>query len=133
MVESEQSSNKVEWNMAALLNIELAKLREQANTALIKGDYRKGVDCLKGMAMTSIQVMTPEERSKLKAMEKVFEIPLLAYSGLGSFNTTQRKQANKASLLIREKITEYNEAVMDILNEHGFLGSYQKDMGKMKV
>lgn len=133
MVEGEQSSNKVEWNMAALLNMELAKLRADSNNAYVRGDYKRAVDNLKAMSMTAIHVMTKDERDSLKAIEKVFEIPLLLYQGLGSFNQNERIKAKESSLIIREKYSRYNELLMDILNEHGFLGSYQQDMGKMKV
>jgi tetratricopeptide (TPR) repeat protein len=134
MVNPESMSNgQVEWNMASLLNIELSRLRTNANTYFISGKYREAIDTLIVMKMTGIHVFTKEERDAIKILELELLSSLLNYSGLNSFNIGNYAEAKKSLIKIRKIFPEYNEKLMDTLHAHGFLGNYKRDSGKMNI
>lgn len=134
MVSSESmSNNQVEWNMAALLNMELSKLRSNSNSYFVQGKYREAIDSLIAMKMTGMHVFTPKERETLKKIENELLNSLLNYNYLGSFNPINAKMAALSVKNIRIKLPEYNEKLMDLLHTHGFLGSYKKDSARMNI
>lgn len=127
------SSGQVEWNMASLLNIELSKLRSNANSYFISGKYREAIDTLIAMKMSGIHVFTKKEREALDAIEKELLGSLLNYSYLGSFNPSSYAAARNSVIKIREKFPIYNEKLMDALHNHGFLGSMKRDSTRMNI
>ena len=129
----DMSSDQVEWNMANLLNIELAKLRSQANTYFISGKYKNAVDSLVTMKMTGVHAMDKDERNALEEKEKELEQPILDYSRINSFNPEDKIAGISAIIKLRKIFMEYNIILMDTLHAHGFLGTYKKDGGIMKI
>ena len=127
------STDKVEWNMANLLNIELARLRSKANDHWINKEYSKAVDTLMAMKMTGGHVMHKEERVKLTSIEQQLEIPLAEYMGISSVNTNDVMKGRVAVIKVRRLYLQYNELVMDLLEKYGFLGGRKKDAGRMKI
>lgn len=134
MVEQQfMSADQVEWNMAGLLNFELSRLRNNANSLFIAGKYREAIDTLITMKMTGIHVFTKDERKALDNIEKELISSIMGIKGANSFNPELNHKAVEAALKIRTKLPEYNEKLMDFLHAHGFLGSYKRDSGRMRI
>lgn len=127
------SNSQVEWNMANLLNIELSKLRSNANTYFISGKYREAVDTLIVMKMTGIHAFSKEERDSLDIIEKKLFPSMIHLSTITSFNSRERSKAVEDIIKIKWLFPKYNEILMDTLHRHGFLGQYKKDAGRMKI
>ena len=127
----ELTAEKVEWNMAALLNMELGKLRSETNRYFVQKDYRKAVDCLISMWMTAVHVMSPAEKTAVEKLDTVLRAQLVSYGLRTSWNSTEGKKGMEAELNIRKIFPKLNEKVMDALFVHGFLGAMKKDSSKM--
>ena len=118
--------------MAALLNLELARLRTAANTAFVSGKFKTAIDCLDAMLMTAIHVLNESERKQLSDFENQFEPLLILYGHIGTWNKERLIAARKAEFALRKLYPKYNMIIMDFLDKYGFLGSRKQDASKMK-
>lgn len=127
------SAAQVEWNMAGLLNIELSKLRSNANSFFVAGKYREAIDTLFVMKMTGIHVFDRKERERLEILERKLLLSMMHLSMAASFSPKERLKAMEDISKIRIIFPKYNEMLMDTLHAHGFLGNYKKDSGSMNI
>lgn len=132
MIETNENAGlQVEWNMANMLNLELARLRTSANTAFISGEFKKAVDSLNAMLMTAIHVLNDAERSQVTELENQLN-PLLMQYGYTGWEKNQIIISLKARMDLRKLYPKYNMLIMDLLDKYGFLGSRKQDASKMK-
>ena len=105
-----------------------------ANTFFIQGNINKAFNTLISIKSSVVQSFTEEERAKLKEIEQKFNqiSTFLPIGALNSFNPKIR-EAHKLSRKIASKIyPEYNDYLMDLLQERGYLVGEQSDASRMK-
>jgi hypothetical protein len=124
--------NQVEWNMAQLLTFELAKLRSEANSAFVQGNYKKAVKSLMAIKHSSVHVIPDDKREEFNEMED----KLIYYSKILSLNfgfNSKPKFYNNVQKKFEKLYRKYNEKIQDVLDEFGFLGDRKKDASRMPV
>lgn len=122
--------SQVEWNMAGLLNMELSRLRNEANIAFVNGNYRKAVACVMAMKHSCIQVIEEDDRKALKEMES----KLIKYSKMIAYNWGFQSPPPiiiKVQSELEKLYMDYNESIQDILDNYGFLGGKKQDASKL--
>lgn len=129
MVDKAELSEQQEWNMAALLNNELALLRNRANTFYISGKFNEAFQCLVAIKSTSIHVMNEDERKRLEDLEhQFFKYINVIGSRLQQKNS---KLYNKVAGVVFNTYKQYNDLLQDLLNRYGFLGDTKKDSSRI--
>jgi len=120
---------QVEWNMAGLLNMELARLRNEANQYYTKHEYSKAFSCLLAMKQSAIHTIRPEERTELEKIEDKF------YNIVGLLNTSLKIENQKLYFkvvgMVSKLYNSYNNKLQDYLDFYGFLGDRKKDSSKL--
>ncbi len=129
----DRTGSEVEWNMAALVNMELAKLNSEANTAAISGNYSKAVACQLAKKQSAGFTFSEEERAKLKEMENKFNILLLKVRGIHSWNEEERIEGSMAEIELRSLYDSYVELLNDLLDKYGWFGGRKKDATRIRV
>lgn len=105
------SQEQVEWNLSSGIVSEIQSLLNTANRLYINGNILKGFWCLKSVKFRFIQSLAKPERKELKEIEKKF------YS--------ERKELNRNKMAYYYE--EYNEKIMDLLDDYGYLIPKKKD------
>jgi len=127
-------TKKVSWNASQGLIMEISNRRSMANTHFISGNIRKAFSTLISIKQSVIQSFKLDEREKLRSMEDKFQKIALALHGsvANSFNS-QMTQAYKLAKMIANKLySEYNDKLMDLLEDRGYLIGEQTDATSMK-
>lgn len=101
--------DQVEWNLSQALVAEIQYLLSMANRLFLSGNIDKAFWTLKAVKFRFIQSLDPEERKKLKEIEKEF------YENVKNKNQQARVYDN------------YNETIMDYLEIYGYLIPKKKD------
>jgi hypothetical protein len=127
-------SKKVSWNASEGLIMELSNRRSMANTHFISGNIKKAFNTLVSIKQSVIQSFKIDERNQLKAIENKFsKISSALVSSLSSsFNDSSRKLYIDAYTLAIKFYSEYNDRLMDLLEQYGYLIGEQSDSSKMK-
>ncbi len=101
--------NQVEWNLSQALIAEMQYLLTTANKLFLSGNLDRAFWALKAVKFRFIQSLDPEERKKLKEIEKDF------YDNMKNKNQQARTY------------DKYNETIMDYLEAYGYLIPQKKD------
>ncbi len=127
-------TKKVAWNASEGLIMEISKRRSLANSFFIQGSLRKAFSTLVAVKQSVIQSFEKNEREELRKMEDKFNrISSALYASVAnSFNSNSNKAYCMAIGLARKFYSEYNDRLMDLLNDRGYLIGEQTDASKMK-
>lgn len=101
--------NQVEWNLSQALIAEMQYLLTTANKLFLSGNLNRAFWALKAVKFRFIQSLDPEERKKLKKIEKDF------------YDNSKNKNQQARTY------DEYNEKIMDYLESYGYLIPQKKD------
>jgi hypothetical protein len=132
MVSSE--TTKVSWNASQGIITEISNRRTSANTFFINGDMRKALNTLISIKQSVIQSFKPEEREKLKKIEEKFDkvSKFLTHSASHSFNNDVRHAFSLANDYATDIYSKYNDLLMDLLEDRGYLVGQMADASKMR-
>jgi hypothetical protein len=124
---------KVSWNVSEGLIMEISNRRSLANTYFIQGNIKKALSTLISIKQSVIQSFTTEQRKKLTAIEDKFNRIsfALSKSTANSFNTKTNEAYKEAMNLAKKFYSEYNDKLMDLLEEYNYLIGEKSDSSKM--
>lgn len=125
---------KVSWNTSQGLIMEISNRRSYANTFFVSGKIRQAFNTLIAIKQSVIQSFKKPEREDLEKLEKKFNkiAKFLYASSANSFNINQREAFSLAKSIAIKYYSEYNNKLMDLLNDRGYLIGEQTDASKMK-
>ena len=125
---------KVAWNASEGIIMEVSNRRVSANTWFINGNLRRAFHTLTAIKQSVIQSFSVEERAKLKGIEEKFRriSTGLTSAFSSSFNDSSRRVYAAAYNLGLKFYSEYNDLLMDLLEDRGYLIGEQSDASKMK-
>lgn len=131
MVDSDKK--KVAWNISQGIITEIANRRSYANTFFVNGDIKKAFSTLISIKQSVIQSLTSSERESLKKIEDKFNklSKFLSSNSAGSFNNNVREAYNTSVSLATKLYSKYNDELMDLLENYGYLIGEQTDASKM--
>ena len=115
MADNIPTSNQVEWNLSSGIVSEIQNLLNTANRLYINGNILKAFWCLKSVKFRFIQSLAKDERKELKKIEKNF------------YDERQESNRNKMAYYYEE----YNEKIMDLLDDYGYLIPKKKDSSRI--
>jgi hypothetical protein len=122
---------KVSWNASEGIIAEISNRRSMANTHFINGNLNRAFNTLISIKQSVIQSLTSEERVKLSIIEDKFNKCSIAISSV-NFNNDINKIKGLAFNLVRKLYHEYNNLLMDLLEDRGYLIGGQQDASKMR-
>ncbi len=127
-------TKKVSWNASQGLIMEISNRRSMANTHFISGNIRRAFSTLISIKQSVIQSFNQPERDKLKAMEDTFQKIAIALHGsvANSFNSKMTQAYKLARTVATRLYSEYNNLLMDLLEDRGYLIGEQSDASSMK-
>jgi len=125
---------KVSWNASQGLIMEISNRRSYANNFYINGDIRKAFHTLIAIKQSVIQSFNLPERDKLKEIEEKFRrvANYLYFSSAQSFNKNLRDVFFLSKELATRVYSDYNDLLMDLLEDRGYLIGEQADASSMK-
>lgn len=133
-MEYESDGSKVSWNAAQGIIMEISNRRSLANSYFIQNNISKAFSTLISMKQSVVQSFELKDRTKLETIEnKFFQVSsFLSLGAANSFNKDIR-ETNKLARTIASKLyREYNDLLMDLLQERGYLVGQQADASKMR-
>lgn len=124
---------KVAWNASEGLIMEISNRRVSANTWFVSGNIRKAFNTLIAIKQSVIQSFSTGERAELKALEDKFNkiAGALSASYSGSFNSQAKNIYKDAYALASNFYNRYNDKLMDLLDQYGYLVGEKADASKM--
>lgn len=127
-------NKKVSWNASQGLIAEISNRRSMANTYFIQGNIRKAFTTLISIKQSVVQSFNDTERTSLDEIEKKFNKISFALSSSfsGSFDSKLNKINHLARQVASKLYSEYNNSLMDLLDDRGYLISEQTDASTMK-
>lgn len=127
-------TKKVAWNASEGLIIEISKRRSMANSFFISNKFKQSMNTLIAIKQSVIQSFDKAEREKLNKIEEKFSkiSPGLSSSFSNSFDNNKNKVFLMAQRVAKKIYSEYNDLLMDLLDERGYLIGEQSDGSKMK-
>ena len=127
-------SKKVAWNASEGLIMEISNRRSLANTYFIQGNIRKAFSTLISIKQSVIQSFHDKERKALKVIEDKFnKISSALYNSMAnSFNKDLNEAYGMARTLALKYYAEYNDKLMDLLEDRDYLIGEKTDSSKMK-
>lgn len=125
---------KVSWNVAEGLIMEISNRRALANTYFINGNIRKALSTLISIKQSVIQSFEKGERENLAKIEDKFNriSSALSKAAANSFNTKTNEAYKQAMTLAKKFYSEYNDTLMDLLENYGYLIGGKNDESVMK-
>lgn len=102
-----------------------------ANTHFINGNLPRAFNTLISIKQSVIQSLDKNERDKLSDIENKFNKCSSAVSSI-TFNQEVNKIKGLAFNLVRKLYHEYNDLLMDLLEDRGYLIGGQMDASKMR-
>lgn len=128
------STDKVSWNAAQGIILEISNRRQQANTFFIQSNIGKAFTTLISIKQSVIQSFNKEERKQLEEIEDRFwqVSGLLTGSAAVALNKETRDVAQLARRIAYKLYPEYNDLLMDLLNKYGYLVGQKSDASRMK-
>jgi len=129
-----RESKKVSWNASQGLIMEISNRRTYANTFFINGDIRKAFNTLTAIKQSVIQSFNQDERTNLENLERLFSrlSSVLNKSSSMSFNVGTRRSFHEANNIAKRIYAKYNDMLMDLLDDRGYLIGEQTDASKMR-
>ena len=127
-------SKKVAWNASQGIISEISNRRSYANNFFVNGDIKKAFNTLISIKQSVIQSFTEPERTQLKKLEEKFNklSPFLNRNASMSFNTNTREHSQTAKSQVTKIYSKYNDLLMDLLDDHGYLIGEQTDESRMR-
>lgn len=127
-------TKKVSWNASQGLIMEISNRRSLANSYFIQGTIRKAFSTLIAIKQSVIQSFSSGEREELNAIEKKFnKISSALYGSVAnSFNSSMNDAYKLAKITATKFYSEYNDKLMDLLDDRGYLIGEQTDASSMK-
>jgi len=127
-------SKKVAWNASQGLIAEISNRRSYANTYFVNGDIKKAFNNLIAIKQSVIQSFSKKERGELEKMEKVYldVSRYLSRNNPVSFSEDVRTAFHMAKKLAFKIYAEYNDRLMDLLEQYGYLIGEATDASRMK-
>lgn len=130
MMEEEEEIQRVNFNVSQALAYELMTLRVRANENIVKGDLLSLFNCLRAMRRTATGSIPNSKRKAFTILEGK-----IAFF-LNEFIKSKRgfSHDNKVNLSCGRAyklIEEYDELLMDVLQEIGFLMGRKSDASKI--
>jgi len=113
-IEQEQ----VSWNLSAILIMSIGEMLSRGNRYYIMGRIQEQFFCFKSIKMQIIQSLTKNERALLSDMETKI------------WNKKVQSKGNKNTLAYHNFVyfvEGYQNLVMDLLDQYGYLISKKKD------
>ena len=128
------NGKKVAWNASQGIINEISNRRTMANTYFINGNIKKAFNTLMAMKQSTIQSFEDDERIKLKEIETTFYrlYGALATTMAMSFNQKDKELFNSANKLAQQVYSRYNDLLMDLLGDRGYLVGEQSDASSMR-
>jgi len=125
---------QVAWNASQGLIMELSNRRSYANTFFINGDIKKAFKTLVSIKQSVIQSFNKKQREQLTAIESKFNevSSFLSKSTSNSFNKNIRKVNFLSNVVATQLYSNYNELLMDLLGDYGYLIGEKTDSSKMR-
>lgn len=130
----DSKTKQVAWNASEGLIMELTQRRSLANSYFISGKISKALNTLIAIKQSVIQSFLPKEREKFVLLEKKFNhaAPYLTISMGTSFNNGERKIYALSLKMAKEVYSEYNNLLMDLLEDRNYLIGEKTDASIMK-
>ena len=125
---------KVAWNASEGLIWEISNRRVSANTWFISGNIKKSFNTLVAIKQSVIQSFSLDERAELGKIEEKFNRiqGALNTSLSSSFNSKSKGLYRDAYSLAVGFYNRYNDRLMDLLDNRGYLISEKEDGSRMK-
>lgn len=125
---------QVAWNASQGLIMELSNRRSYANTFFINGNIKKAFNTLIAIKQSVIQSFDKDERVELKKIEDNFSKAsiYLNKSCASSWNKDIRETYLLSKRLSEKFYSKYNDKLMDLLENYGYLIGEKTDSSKMK-
>jgi hypothetical protein len=129
-----EETKKVAWNASQGIIMEVSNRRSYANSFFINGDIKRALNNLIAIKQSVIQSFTEEERKKLKELEDKFNrvSRFLSKNSASSFNSEVREAFALSKEYALKVYSEYNDYLMDLLDDRGYLIGEQSDVSSMK-
>ena len=115
-----KKTEKVSYHSSPELIKEISNRRVMANTFFVAGNIRNAFKALICMKQSIIQSITIKERINLKEIEKKFDKCSSAL-GAPTFNKDINEMRTIAYNIVQRLYSEYNDLLMDILEDRGYL------------
>jgi hypothetical protein len=130
----ENKTKKVAWNASEGIIMEISNRRSLANTYFIQGKIRKAFSTLIAIKQSVIQSFNDDERTELGELEEKFgKISWALYESVAiSFNSKVQNAHKEATRIGRKLYSQYNDRLMDLLEDRGYLIGEQSDSSSMK-
>lgn len=127
-------TKKVSWNASEGIIMELSNRRTLSNTFFINEDIRKAFKTLVSIKQSVIQSFKKEERLLLGDIEDKFNrVSMFLFSAsANSFNKKNRDAYLHSKELAIKFYSDYNDILMDLLDDRGYLVGELTDASKMK-
>lgn len=125
---------EVAWNASQGIIMEISNRRAAANTNYISGRIKIAMNNLIAIKQSVIQSIKDNERKELRIIESKFNqiSPALSIGYSNSFNSKDRKIFLEANSISKKIYSEYNDKLMDILQDRGYLVGEKSDASHMK-
>jgi hypothetical protein len=133
-MDTSNSTSKVAWNAAEGIIMEISNRRAMANTFFIQGNISKAFNTLISMKQSVVQSFEKDKREKLEEIESKFRkiASMLPLGAANSFNPNIREAHKLAKQIASKLYPEYNNLLMDYLQEKGYLVGEMSDASRMK-
>jgi len=133
-MEYESEGSKVSWNAAQGIIMEISNRRSLANSYFIQNNLNKALSTLISMKQSVVQSFKKEDREKLEQIENKFHkvSNCLSLGAVNSFNKDIREASKLARNIASKLYREYNDLLMDLLQDKGYLVGQQVDSSKMR-
>lgn len=133
---SEDSKEKVEWNLSKFLIQEIGMLLQRATTLYINGKYARAIECLIAAKMRVIQGMNNDERKAFTSKEKEIR-DILIKETIAKMKGDWSPEMEDWIINHRPQtavlIEEYNTLLMDTLKTLGYTIQLKKDKTNMNA
>lgn len=133
MEDKSNVEEQVEWNMAQLINMEIARLTEIINVSFMNGDYARAIKGIMAKRMTAGFVLNDSERKQVETYEKELRSLIQRLPFKNSFSNKAIQEGLKAEFFVLRLFPKYNELVQDLLDKYGFMGGRKKDSKIMSM
>jgi len=124
----ENKNEKVSWNLAQNLVMEIGEILHESTKAYLSGDIIKWFFQQKAIKMLVVSSLGKDERKIMSDRETVIsQLIKPATSEFVSPKVNQRAVRAKLAFLVEK----YSECLMDLLEKYGYLISKRENAGRM--
>ena len=133
-MDNKKTPSKVSWNAAEGIIMEISNRRSAANGYFIQNNINKAFSTLIAIKQSVVQSFNQEERDELDAIEfKFHQVSALLPAGASNSFNPKVREAHRLAMTIAKKLyPTYNDLLMDLLSERGYLVGEMSDASRMK-